>query len=165
MHLPGSARRGVPFRAFCYRNGIAGNRSACHDSNMNSTVAPSRRQLLAAVVKMTPAEYDAFVSAASARRAGVKWPSKAAREAALIKRVRARPARSILTRMQKLRDLARTRELTPAETRELEAIGELLENFSAERVRWVLELAGLRQSTFQATWKSVGLHASRARVA
>jgi hypothetical protein len=132
---------------------------------MNSTTAPTRRQLLEAIVKMSQADYDAFVSAASAKRAGVKWPAKAAREMALLKRVRTRPARAIVSRMEQLRDLARTRELTAPEMRELETAVDLLENYSAERIRWVLEIAGLRQSTFQATWKALGLDKSAARFA
>ena len=92
-------------------------------------------------------------------------PEQAEREAELISLIRNKPARSLVRRSRALRDAREFRELSEEETRELFSIVEVFERFTADRVGWVIELARLRGSTFDETWRALDLHKARVRLA
>jgi hypothetical protein len=125
------------------------------------TIQLNGSDLLEAVRKMAPEEFDAFLEQAlSTRRNRPRTATLSAKESKLIKRINRGIPDELSRRYARLSQKRSRRALTSAEHTELLKLTHQVETLDAERAAALLELAKLRRVPVRLLMKHLGIKAA-----
>jgi len=117
----------------------------------------STDELLQAVSRLSPAEFEQFAARLRALEAQRKAPSLPRAEAELLLQINQGVAPEVQERYDALIAKRRAESLTPDEHDELLRLTDQMENLEARRLEHLAELARLRQTSLPALMKTLGI--------
>jgi len=124
----------------------------------DNTARVSAAELLHAVEQLPPAELDEFVKNVISLRAYRKAKGLPASEAELLQHINKPLPTTLLNRYRELSALRSEELLSDEEHTELLQLGDAMERFNSERIRWLAELAQLRGVSLPKIMDDLGIH-------
>src|SRR5438105_11730586 len=118
------------------------------------------RDLLEAVARLGPEEFDAFLDQALSIRKRSKGPTLSAKESRLIQRINRGIPDDVADRHDELARKRKQESLTASEHAELLRLTHRIESQDAERAAALLELAKLRRLPVRVLMKQMGIKAA-----
>jgi hypothetical protein len=125
-----------------------------------ATVQIKESELLEAVVRLAPEEFDAFIDQALSRRKSSRISTLPAKEGRLIQRINLAIPESVCDRFDVLVRKRKRKALTESEHAELLRLTDRIESQDAERAAALLELAKLRRIPVRVLMKQMGIQAA-----
>ncbi len=126
-------------------------------SNIRIEAELSADALLAALTQLSTEDLNRFVQRALLLQAQRRAPSLTSSESDLILRINEPLAAGVRTRFDELVARRRAETLTADEHQELLALTDTIENFEAQRIKYLAELASLRQVSLAALVDQLGI--------
>jgi hypothetical protein len=123
----------------------------------------SRPELLKAVQRLAPEEFDTFLEQALALRQSSKPATLTARESRLLERINRGIPAEVSRRYAELARKRQRRKLTPDEHRELLALTHEIETRDTERAAALVQLAKARRVPVRTLMKELGIQAGPVR--
>jgi hypothetical protein len=125
-----------------------------------ATVQLKDNELLKAVVRLGPEEFDAFLDQALSLRKLSRPMTLSARESRLIQRINRPIPDDVCERYDELARKRRQKSLTESERAELLRLTNRIESQDAERAAALLELSKLRRVPIRVLMKQMGIKAA-----
>ncbi len=126
---------------------------------MPSTLEPKLPELIDAVSQFPEDQFERFLCLVAARRRHPKSLGK--RESELLLKLSDGPPAGTWEEFQRLRSKKERGELGADDEVKIAEVIDVLENYAAQRVRWLGELAGLRNQSVKELMKSLELELRR----
>jgi hypothetical protein len=124
----------------------------------DNTARVSAAELLHAVEQLPPAELDEFVKKVISFQAHRKAKGLPVTEADLLQHINKPLPTALLNRYRELIALRDEERLTDEEYTDLLRLGDEMERFNSERLKWLAELAQLRRITLRNVKDDLGIH-------
>jgi hypothetical protein len=123
------------------------------------TIQVETEQILNAALQLPPLELDQLLARLQTLRRKTKVPRLSQSESELLRRINQGPPAQLRQRYDVLRRKKRRQKLTRKEQQEVLSLSKQMEQFDVERLRYLAELAQLRNISLPTLMEQLGLEA------